>query len=65
MIHYRSFAMQGVRLTGRKETTFLVNFPAFSNRIMMTTLQIHGQSAKWYEALIWRAVPGELKKQVI
>ena len=52
--------MQEVRLIGQKEATSPGDFPAFSNGIMMATLQIHGQLARWNEALkmdssSWRA----------
>ena len=59
--------MQEVRLIGRKEATSLGDFPAFSNGIMMATLQIRGQSAGWNEALnmgssSWRAKgPSDLR----
>ena len=52
--------MQEVKLTGQKGATSLGDFPAFSNGIMMATLQIRGQSTRWNEALnmessSWRA----------
>ena len=50
-IHSRSFTMQEVRLIGQKEVTSLGDFPTISNGIMMATLQIHGQSARWNDAL--------------
>ena len=40
-----SIRAQEVRLIVRKEETSFSNFPAFSNGIMMATLQIRGQSA--------------------
>ena len=43
--------MQEVRLIGQKEVTSLGDFPTISNGIMMATLQIHGQSARWNDAL--------------
>ena len=60
MIGSRSFTTQEVRLNGRKEATSLGDFPAFRNGIIVATLQIRGQSAKWNEVLnmessSWRA----------
>ena len=60
MIHSRSFTMQEVRLIGWKEATSLDDFPSFSNGMMMATLQICGQFARWndimnMESSSWRA----------
>ena len=52
--------MQEVRLIGRKEATSLGDFPTFNSGIMVATLQVCGQSARWNEVLnmeesSWRA----------
>ena len=67
MIRSRSFMTQEVRLIGRKEAKSLGDFPAFSNGIMMVTIQIGGQSGRWNDALnvensSWRAKgPSDLR----
>lgn len=60
MIRSRSFMTQEVRLISWKEATSLGDFPAFSDVMMTAVLQIHGQFARWNDALnmecsFWRA----------
>ena len=52
--------MKQVKLIVRKEATSLDDFPSFSNGMIMATLQICGQSARWndimnMESSSWRA----------